>query len=441
MKIKTLIVALLLSVGFSATSMAQVDEKCLSNSTISHEAVKANLFKDAYLPWQKVLKDCPTLRYYTYTDGMKILTSFLKTGKRGSVEYNAYFDEMMALYDQLMQYTPEFQKKLNCKSVNRVLGDKAVAYLTYSESPDAGQAYTWLKTATDSEKDDAGAMTLFSFLQVSQLLVKANPDKYASQFFKDYQNSTKYCNDALATATSPNIKKTYKTIKDNLIAIFINSGVADCESLQKIYGSKVETNKGDIDYLRSVIDIMGMMKCKDSDAYMQASYYAYKLEPTAAAAKGCAYMYYKKKDYDNAIKFFDESVELESDPILKAESAYAVASVLSSIKKLSQAKKYCLESIKYNKSYGAPYILLANLYATSPNWSDEPALNQCVYYVCVDKLRIAKSVDSSVADEAQKLINRYSAYFPKPDKLFFLGLKKGDPVKIGGWIGETTTIR
>jgi len=441
MKMKTLIVALLLSVGYSATAVAQVDEKCLSNSTVSHEAVKAKLYKDAYLPWQEVMKDCPTLRYYTYTDGLKILTSFLKAEKRGSTEYNAHFDEMMGVYDQLMKYTPEFAKKLNCKSANRVLGDKAVAYLTYASSPDAVKAYGWLKTATDTEKEEAGAMTLFSFLQVSQMLVKANPDKYASQFFKDYQNSTKYCDAALADAKSPNIKKTYKTIKDNLIAIFINSGVADCESLQKIYGPKVEKNKADIDYLRSVIDIMGMMKCKDSEAYMQASYYAYKLEPTADAAKGCAFMYYKKKDYTNSIKFFDEAIELEADPIKKAETSYTVASVLSSIKKLSQAKRYCLEAIKYNNSYGAPYILLANLYATSPNWSDEPALNQCVYYVCVDKLRRAKAVDPSVADEAQKLINRYSSYFPKADKLFFLGLKKGDPVKIGGWIGETTTIR
>lgn len=441
MKMKTLIVALLFSVGFSMTAMAQVDEKCLSNSTVSHEAVKAKLYKDAYLPWQVVLKSCPTLRYYTYTDGLKILTSFLKAEKRGSTEYNAHFDEMMAVYDQLMKYTPEFEKKLKCKSINRVLGDKAVAYLTYSASPDAIQAYNWLKTAVDSEKEEVGAMSLFSFLQVSQMLVKANPDKYASQFFKDYQDATTCCDAALAEATNPRIKKTYKTIKDNLVAIFINSGVADCESLQKIYGPKVENNKADISYLRSVIDIMGMMKCKDSEAYMQASYYAYKLEPTADAAKGCAYMYYKKKDFTNAIKFFDEAIGLESDPIKKAESSYAVASVLSGMKKLSQSKKYCLQAIKYNQNYGAPYILLANLYATSPNWSDEPVLNQCVYFVCVDKLRKAKSVDPSVAEQAQKLINRYAAYYPKSDKLFFLGLKKGDSVKIGGWIGETTRIR
>ena len=73
MKIKTLVAVLLLSGGVTSV-LAQED--CNKNSSISHEAVRANNFKDAYLPWKEVLKDCPTLRYYTYTDGIKILTSF-----------------------------------------------------------------------------------------------------------------------------------------------------------------------------------------------------------------------------------------------------------------------------------------------------------------------------------------------------------------------------
>ena len=47
----------------------------------------------------------------------------------------------------------------------------------------------------------------------------------------------------------------------------------------------------------------------------------------------------------------------------------------------------------------------------------------------------------SVAEEAQKLINTYAGHTPKDEDLFFLGLKKGNSVTIGGWIGETTTIR
>ena len=51
--------------------------------------------------------------------------------------------------------------------------------------------------------------------------------------------------------------------------------------------------------------------------------------------------------------------------------------VLASAKKLSQARPYCQKAIGLNENYGAPYILIANLYAMSPNWSDESALNKC----------------------------------------------------------------
>ena len=141
------------------------------------------------------------------------------------------------------------------------------------------------------------------------------------------------------------------------------------------------------------------------------------------------------------MKFFDEAINLETDNVKKAEKAYAAAAVLASAKKLSQARAYCQKAISYNENYGAPYILIANLYAMSPNWSDENALNKCTYFAVIDKLPRAKSVDSSVEEEANKLIGTYSRYTPKDEDLFFLGLKKGDSVTIGGWIGETTTIR
>ena len=66
--LKSLVAVLLLSGGVTST-FAQSD--CNANSSISHEAVRAKNYKDAYAPCMAVLKDCPTLRYYTYTDAPK----------------------------------------------------------------------------------------------------------------------------------------------------------------------------------------------------------------------------------------------------------------------------------------------------------------------------------------------------------------------------------
>ena len=438
MKIKTLVAVLLLSGGVTSV-LAQED--CNKNSSISHEAVRANNFKDAYLPWKEVLKDCPTLRYYTYTDGIKILTSFLNDIKdRNSADYKKYFDELMEVFDLRIKYTPDFMHLKGTPSVGDVLGNKAINYIAYAPNIDVNQAYTWLKESLETEKGGSKGPILHYFLDMSLNKLKADPN-HKEQFIQDYLLASEYADAAIAAETNEAKKKNFMGIKDNLVALFVNSGTADCESLQSIYGPKVEANQTDLAYLKKVIDIMKMMRCTESEAYLQASFYAYKIEPTAEAATGCAYQAFKKGDIDGAVKFFDEAIQLETDNVKKAEKAYAAAAVLASAKKLSQARSYCQKAISFNENYGAPYILIANLYAMSPNWSDESALNKCTYFAVIDKLQRAKAVDPSVAEEANKLIGTYSGHTPQAKDLFMLGYKQGDRITIGGWIGETTTIR
>lgn len=441
MKIKTLVAMLFLSAG-ATTVVAQDATNCNSNSSISHEAVRAGNFKDAYTPWKAVLENCPTLRFYTFTDGYKILKGLMaQINDKNNPEYQKYFDELMKTHDLRMQYTDDFiAKGTKVSSADEALGIKAVDYIALAPKVDPSLAYEWLSKSVNAVKGESAAATLFYFLQMSLDKLKTDP-AHKEQFIQDYLVATEYADAAIAMETNEAKKNNFMGIKDNLVALFVNSGTADCESLQSIYGPKVEANQSDLDYLKKVIDIMKMMKCTESEAYLQASFYVYKIEPTADAAAGCAYQAYKKGDIDGAVKFFDEAIQLEQDNVKKAELAYAAGAVLYSAKKLAQSRSYCQKAIGFNENYGAPYILIATLYATSPNWSDEPALNKCTYFAIIDKLQRAKSVDPSVAEEANRLIGTYSGHTPQAKDLFMLGYKQGDRITIGGWIGETTTIR
>ena len=440
MKIKTLVAVLLLSGGVTST-FAQT-ENCNSNSSISHEAVRAGNFKDAYAPCMAVLKDCPTLRFYTYTDAIKILKAFLGDIKdRNSADYKKYFDELMQVYDQEIQYLPEINKKLKTPmSASKELGKKAVDYLQFSPNPDKEQAYKWLTEATRGTANDPDGAILHYFLQTSMEKVKAD-DNHTDQFFQDYIDASKYADDTIAAETNEKKKAVLQTIKDNLVGMFVQSGVADCESLQNIYGPKVEENKTDSTFLKKALNILKLMKCNESEVYFKASEYMYQIDPTADAAVGVAYMYYKKGDYDNAVKYFDEALIKETDNDKKAEMAYATAAALMQAKKLSQARAYCQKAIGFKENYGDPYILLAQLYGSNPNWTDEPALNKCTYFVVIDKLQRAKAVDPSVTERANELIGTYSRHTPQAKDLFMLGYKAGDRITISGWIGESTTIR
>ena len=64
-----------------------------------------------------------------------------------------------------------------------------------------------------------------------------------------------------------------------------------------------------------------------------------------------------------------------------------------------------------------------------------------VYWAAVDKFLKAKSVDTSLAEDANQMISVYSALFPTTEELFFQGIAVGASYQVGGIVNETTTVR
>ena len=412
---------------------------CLKNISVYTEYVKTNNFKDAFTPWKAVFDEAPWAQVGTYTNGAKILRALIAAEKDGAKQ-KEYFELLMKVHDQRIQYLDQLNTLVKNKATKGdILGAKAHDYFTMGGS-DNNQAYAMFAEAVAAEKQNLPYYVLMEFIDSSAKKVKAE-EAHKEQFVQDYIAASGYANEAFKAATKENAKKNYQTAKENIDAHFINSGVATCDNLQAIYAPKVEENKTNLDYLKSVMKVMKMLGCTEAEAYFAASELAHAIEPTAETAIGCGYMYYKKGDFDKCLSYFDNAIELQEDPIQKADYYYSAAAVLFANKQLSKAKQYALNSIKFNGENGKPYILIAQMYASSPNWSDEASLNKCVFFAVIDKLQRAKSVDPSCAEDADKLIRTYAGYTPKDEDLFFIGLKKGSAVTIGGWIGETTTIR
>ena len=412
---------------------------CLQNISIYTEYVKTNNFQDAYTPWKAVFDETPWAQVGTYTNGAKILRALIAAEKDGAKQ-KEYFNLLMKVHDQRIQYLDKLNTLSRTKSSKGdIMGTKAHDYLSMG-GQDMNAAYEMFAEAVASEKHNLPYYVLMEFVDVSARKTKIDA-AHKEQLVQDYIAASGYANEALKAAKKESAKKNYQTAKDNIDAHFINSGVATCDNLQEIYAPKVEENKGNIEYLKSVITVMQKLGCKESEAYFAASEYAHAIEPTAATAFGCGAMYYKKGDIDKSMQYFDNAIELEQDPIQKADYCYTAAQILFGNKQLSKAKQYARKAIESNGASGKAYILIAQMYAASPNWSDEAALNKCTFFAAIDKLQKAKCVDPSCAEEADKLIRSYAAYTPKDEDLFFIGLKKGNAVTIGGWIGETTTIR
>lgn len=412
---------------------------CLKNISVYTEYVKTNNYKDAFTPWKAVFDEAPLAQVGTYTNGAKILRALIIAEKDGAKQ-KEYFNLLMKVHDQRIQYLDGLNKLVRTPATKGdIIGAKAHDYFSMG-GQDNNEAYAMFAEAVAAEKSNLPYYVLMEFVDASARKVKVD-EAHKEQFIQDYIAAAGYASEALKAAKKESAKKNYQVAKDNIDAHFINSGVATCDNLQAIYAPKVEENKTNLDYLKSVITVMQKLGCREAEAYFAASEYAHAIEPTAATAFGCGAMYYKKGEIDKSVQYFDNAIELEQDLNQKADYCFTVAQILFGSKQLSKARQYARKSIEYNGTNGKPYILIAQMYAASPNWSDESALNKCVYFAAIDKLQKAKSVDATCAEEADKLIRTYAAYTPKDEDLFFIGLKKGDSVTIQGWIGETTTIR
>lgn len=407
---------------------------CLRNISVYTQYVKTKNYVDAYLPWKAVLEECPLSGVNVYINGVKLLTSLLSSEKNPQ-KYETLFNDLMKLYDYRMKYFGT----LKSRPAVALLGEKAYYYQTYCPDAkrDVKQEYSWFSESVKARKEKSEYLMYFVKSSLDMLKADAN---FREQFINDYLFASECIDKAIATSKGAMLEYN-QTAKNNINAYFVNSGVADCDNLQRIYAPQVEQNKNNLEHLRGILRVMELVGCTESEAYFSASLYSHQIEPTPESALGCAAMSVKKGDFSAAVKFYDEALTLEQDDIKKADIAYKAGLVLYADGKYSQARNYGRKALEYNKSYGKAYILIANAYAAAPRWSEEASLNACTYCLVVDKLVQARNVDPSVSDEVSELIGKYSAHYPAAKDLFMLGYSAGQSITIGGWIGETTTIR
>ena len=438
--------------------------RCIETITIVNVNLNNKDYATAYESWKTIFNEFPVARVDTYTNGVKLLTELIKK-ESDPAKKEAYIQELLSIYDQEIKYIDKLQAITKTKlSAGQLLGKKALAYMQYYKDAPVDTMYNMLAKSVEMEKGMSEYAVTERFMKYSALKYKQDKS-HSEQIIDDYLNASIYIVEVL-DKYHDNIERSEKKYqeegnprdslnaiaygkmidasrisKSNIDAYFINSGAASCEDLSKIYAPTLEANKENIEYLNKVLSVMSMLKCTNEDTYLTAAEYALAIEPTAKAAMGCGYRYYKKGEIDKAIEFFDQAIELEASITTKAELCYKVGLIQYSLNNYAKARSYANKALSFNSKYGQPHILIAQCYGAANKWSEDDIMNGCTYFLCLDRLDRAKAVDPSVKREADKLFAIYSKHTPKIEDLFMRGYEAGKVINIGGWINESTKIR
>ncbi len=426
-----------------------ITEECVMNVSLFHESVKNKMYADAYGPWMEVYTTCPNANKSIYSDGSKIVEALYQAASDPK-EKERLANLAIEMQDKRIKYfgnDPKYPKAY-------ILGEKGLAYLDFFGDTKLSEARECLQQSVEGMGASSKIMVLVKLVDASYAIYKQSPDTKAEQFIADYELASNYLAEQAANTNNKNAEIAGKQ-KDYVDNIFAISGAADCAKLDAIYASVVKENQTNLDMLQKIAKLYKRVRCTESDVYFAACESAHKLQPTDESAAGCASMAAKKGDYEQAVNYYDQAIKLamvEDELEDVADYQYNAAFYCyNNLKKYAEARKYAQASIAtlsglgISKGQGRCYIIIGMCYASTqlyPNDAKGRILNKTVYWAAVDKFVKAKQVDSSVEAQASEFISTYSRYYPTKEERFDLpGEFSGSTYYVGGWIGESTSIR
>ncbi len=410
--------------NFGATKEDSI--ACTKNYSLYNEYYKQKDYSAALEPLQNTIKHCPKLHKSIYVNGEKVYKALIK--KEADAGKKAALSEMLiSLYDHRMEH---FGQK------GYVMGKKgAMLYKQDRKNPE--QAHKILEESFKLQGDKADPNSLLYLFKSKYALYKKG-SLTKQQVIDTYPTIAAVIEKNISKAKKTSTKEAYQSVGAEIDKTF--SKVATCEEIVAIYNEKFNANADDQALLKTITNVLDKAKCTDSDLFFKAASKLHAKNPSAESAYALGVN--QKENCAKAAPFFKQAAELSSDADFKQKAYMNAAKCYLASRSYANARKFAREVLNLNANSGDAYILIGNAYAAgSSQCGDNACEKKAGYWAAVDKFNKAKAVDASVADKAQKLINKYSGYFPGKEDCFFYNITQGASYTVKGWISETTSAR
>ncbi|MBN2486220.1 MAG: hypothetical protein JXB34_09625 [Bacteroidales bacterium] len=404
--------------------------RCLRNNSLYRENIRNNDIITAYGYWVPVFDECPQVSKNLYLDGAKIYRYFLDN-ETNPKRYAELSDTLMLIYDQRIEYFGEKGK------VRGFQGADLLKYRRNDGIEFVQQGYNYLKESLELKEDDASRAVLPTLLSASITLYK-DGKLSAKQTIEDYIQVSEIIDKMIME--KPGDEKLAE-LKSSLDNNFVSEGPGDCDALIEYFTGEHQSKKNDAAFLTMLTNLLSARKCTDADLYFVSIKDLFKLAPSSESAVNIALYARDKWHNEEAIAYFKQALEMETDENKKADYHLGMAISYQRLENKPAAREAALKAAAARPGFGEPYILIGQLYADSKNECAGEKLPNAIFWVAVDMFIKAKTIDATLEERANKLIATYSPYYPDKEKAFFENILEGSTYTIGCWINETTRVR
>ncbi len=399
---------------------------CSSTITAYQESFKAKNIAEAYSTWSDVRKNCPKQSEIVYTDGIEILQYKIDNAANDE-EKETLVRDLMKLYDQYNKNFPtntaDFEvSKAMALNDNKIEAADEILSLLDSGFSKASSSIT-------------NASAIYLYFSLCNDKYKAGDKKFTPDFVLDKYTLVNGMLSQLQTTHSGKAND-YKTAQNAIDALA--KDLASCDNLAPYYEKRYDQNKENYEWVAGALTNLSE-KCSAKPIFntMAQNFYATKV--TSQSAKFMALANLKQRKFEEAIKFYNESADLESNPKEKAKTHYTLATGLLYGDK-AKSKESLNKALQFDPTMGSAYLFLADLYSNAAETCGKTNFEKkAITYLAIQtakKAAIAEPKMKATADKvAEKLASKSLTQAEiNKEKM------NGKSLTIGCWINETITF-
>ncbi len=339
---------------------------------------------DMYENWKWLITNAPIASVGIYARGAQMLSKLIES-ETDEEKKKMYFEDLMNSFDTRLKYLPYLNASVpEGKRGRATEGDVLIAKANYYHicgyGIDPNYTYNTIydlyakgiqKINEEGGREVKGAYIQY-FFSVSDELYKVDNDYYREQFLNDYLSSREVCDKMLQLAKEVDDPEMAQRIVDEydrplavIEQVFAQSGAANREQLIAMYTPKVEQNKDNVNYLRSVMNVLSSNECDDTDVYYTAAKYAYDIEPTYESAIGMAQYSKKQGKMNDMLTYYDKAIELCQTDATRGRICLNIANSLINGKQYTGAQVYLDRAVQYNSDLAGQVYMKKAIVSTA----------------------------------------------------------------------------
>lgn len=406
--------------------------ECIKYLSFYSDYMKIKKMDEATPMWRKAIKYCPPqANQNMLLDGMKIIRKEIYTYRNNPIRKQELLDTLFMLHDMRCQTYPKYKVTAN--------SNRALDFIKYLAEEKPMEGYKIMSETMDQTKEKTPISVIVRYMHFAVNLYNSG-ELTTEDVFASFAKSIEIAELVKAKKPSDNINNAIADIEN----IFMQSGVATCESLVNLFQPRYDANQTSKEVLAPIVQLMSATNCIDEPLFRNALESLYKIEPTCGSAYLLYKLYYSTNEIDTAKKYMLEAISSpESTPEQDAMYYYELATGLfKKSEKESEIVAMAKKVVELSPELaGKAYMLIGNVW-TAIDIEGNDIQKRSRYWIAVDYLLKAKKADPTLAASVNEIVANCVQYYPQQSEAFMYDVIDGASYTVRACgMTETTIVR